>query len=238
MTQNNGPSGEAARCFAPPEGEEVSFWVCDGKPLVCISQRGWTITTGGNKRALRLIRSRSCEVGWCFSSFQLSFLPYICHSVVKLPPHLHLGKVLRIFIPPHGAFLAELHWCDRQLSCLRRCHKPSKTPKCAQTHFWGFPPGFLRLVPRGGAWVLPMIPSVFEPIGPCVLWPFSHTLNRSRLWSSLWPRDTKWQQSSLAVRSMGGDMFLLLPFLSFSFFSLTHFLKWVIFLCFHIDILM
>lgn len=46
-------------------------------------------------------------------------LPYSGgHSVVKLP----LGKVL---IHPFNSS----HYCETQLSCLRRSHKPSKMPK-------------------------------------------------------------------------------------------------------------
>lgn len=113
--------------------------------------------------------------------------------------HSHLHVALRVSIPSDGVELAPLHWC------LRRSHKPSKTLKQPQTHFWGLPwktETHLNL-------------SLYYSTDLFVLW-VSPTPNGSRLQSSLrQDSDHHSQHTILVAGSMGGGIFLLLFFLSF-----------------------
>lgn len=103
----------------PPKEEEVSFWVGGGNP------------------------HRTAVVNPHYHRIQEGFYHADCHPLHTLPGHIHLGHshvALKVFIPSDGAELFALCWCERQLSYLRRSHKPSNTPKHLQTHFWSLPP--------------------------------------------------------------------------------------------------
>lgn len=120
------PFVEVPRCLtearlASLEGDEflgVSW-------LVCRRQRGELSPPGGYKPlwALRLIRGKA---GRCFYHADCSAL----HNSLsrKTSPHTR-GR-------SDGALLARLCWSEGQL---RKCHKPSKTPKRLLTHFLSLP---------------------------------------------------------------------------------------------------
>lgn len=44
---------------------------------------------------------------------------------------------LKVFIPSDKAELSQLYWCEKQLSCVRRCYKPSKTTEAPPDSFPG-----------------------------------------------------------------------------------------------------